>query len=191
MKELIDNNYWDIKLTDDIRFFDRTLSYELTGYRPIDMENGLDFKLEPFIEDALTKERTGKYTEFPAGTKAYADFWDERYRRCIEGYEYGGYRITGDNYFFINFYNLKSSDAGTINQDYGFPQFLVFQYEYFHYLEMCELLKYDSSVLKSRGIGFSEMAASFIARPYTTIPNFRSVVSAYSKNHLEPTLDKI
>ena len=37
---------------------------------------------------------------------------------------------------------------------------------------MCEKLKKDTSVLKSRGIGFSEMASSFITRPYTTIPNF-------------------
>lgn len=150
MKELIDNNYWDIKLTDDIRFFDRTLSYELTGYRPIDMENGLDFKLEPFIEDALTKERTGKYTEFPAGTKAYADFWDERYRRCIEGYEYGGYRITGDNYFFINFYRLIS--AKSENGDESFPTFTNVQYEWFHYVEMCERVKLDCIALKPRGI---------------------------------------
>ena len=86
---------------------------------------------------------------------------------------------------------MKSSDADTINKDYGFPEFLVFQYEYFHYLEICEKLKKDTSVLKSRGIGFSEMASSFISRPYTTIPNFRSVVSAFSKNHLSPTLSKI
>jgi hypothetical protein len=73
--------------------------------------------------------------------------------RCNNGYEVNGYRVTGDNYFFLNFYNLKSSDADTINQAYSFPQFLVFQYEYFHYLEMCEKLKRDVSVLKSRGIG--------------------------------------
>jgi hypothetical protein len=35
------------------------------------------------------------------------------------------------------------------------------------------------------------MASSFIARPYTTIPNYRCVVTAYSENHLKPTLDKI
>ena len=111
--------------------------------------------------------------------------------RCNKGVTSHGYRLTGDNYFFLNFYNLKSSDANTINQNYGFPEFLVFQYEYFHYLEMCELLKKDTSVLKSRGIGFSEMASSFVVRPYTTIPNFRSVVSTFSLGHLTPTLSKI
>lgn len=35
------------------------------------------------------------------------------------------------------------------------------------------------------------MASSFITRPYTTIPNFRSVVSTFSEKHLKPTLDKI
>lgn len=111
--------------------------------------------------------------------------------RCNKGFTSNGYRLTGDNYFFLNFYNLKSSDASTINQNYGFPEFLVFQYEYFHYLEMCEILKKDTSVLKSRGIGFSEMASSFVVRPYTTIPNFRSVVSTFSLGHLTPTLSKI
>lgn len=184
---------WDFPIDVKIEYFDSYKSYELTGYRPINDVDGLDFDPDWFRQDAINKLKTGRYSpsSIPLGSRTHREWWIERKRRCNEGYTYNGYRITGDNYFFINFYNLKSSDAGTINQDYGFPQFLVFQYEYFHYLEMCELLKYDSSVLKSRGIGFSEMAASFIARPYTTIPNFRSVVSAYSKNHLEPTLDKI
>ena len=188
MKELIDNNYWDIKLTDDIMFFDRTLSYELTGYRPIDMENGLDFKLEPFIEDALTKERTGKYTEFPAGTKAYADFWDERYRRCIEGYEYGGYRITGDNYFFINFYRLIS--AKSENGDEAFPTFTNVQYEWFHYVEMCERVKLDCVALKPRGIGWSEIAASLGVRPFITNERKTMFYTAYKEDFLTALLDK-
>lgn len=109
----------------------------------------------------------------------------------MDGYEYNGYRLTGDNYFFLNFYNLKTSESDTINQGYGFPDFLVFQYEYFHYVEMCEKLKLDVGLLKSRGIGFSEMAASMAVRPYTLIPNYRIVINAFSKGHLDPTLEKI
>lgn len=36
-------DYWDVKKDDEINFFDKRLSYELTGYRPIDDVNGLDF----------------------------------------------------------------------------------------------------------------------------------------------------
>lgn len=184
---------WDFPLGAEIEYFDSYKSYELTGYRPINDEDGLDFNPDWFRGDAINKLRTGRYspTSIPLGSRTHRIWWEERIRRCNEGYTVNGYRLTGDNYFFINFYNLKSSDQDTINQDYGFPQFLVFQYEYFHYLELCEKLKKDVSVLKSRGIGFSEMASSFIARPYTTIPNFRSVVSTFSENHLKPTLDKI
>lgn len=145
---------WDVKLTEKIEYFDSYLSYELTGYRPINDTKGLDFDPDWFRQDAINKLRTGRYTpsSIPMGSKTHKDWWKERIRRCNEGYEVNGYRITGDNYFFLNFYNLKDSEANTINQSYGFPTFLVFQYEYFHYLEMCEKLKKDTSVLKSRGI---------------------------------------
>ena len=56
---------------------------------------------------------------------------------------------------------------------------------------MCSLLGKDVSVLKSRGIGFSEMASAFAANPYTMIPNYRILVTASSKNHLDPTLLKM
>jgi hypothetical protein len=36
-------DYWDIKKDDNIEFFDKRLSYELTGYRPINDTQGLDF----------------------------------------------------------------------------------------------------------------------------------------------------
>lgn len=141
---------WDVKIGDPIEYFDRDLSYELTGYRPIDMKNGLDFVLAPFIEDGVIKEKTGRYTDYKKGSKAYADFWNERYRRCKEGFEYGGYRITGDNYFFINFYRMIS--AATDDGEETFPTFTTIQYEWFHYVEMCEKLRLDCVALKPRGV---------------------------------------
>ena len=182
---------WDYKIDDKIEFFDFEKSYEITQYRPINKTKGLDFNPDWFREDAITKQSSGRYNKSLFGTKSYREFWDERKRRCIEGYSVNGYRLTGDNYFFLNYYNLKTSSVDTINQSYGFPAFLVFQYEYFHYIEMCEILGYDIAVLKSRGIGWSEIAASFASRPYTMIPNYRILVSAFSDRHLGPTLDKI
>ena len=34
---------WDFTLQDEIPYFDITKSYELTGYRPINDKEGLDF----------------------------------------------------------------------------------------------------------------------------------------------------
>lgn len=60
---------WDVPITEEIKYFDPELSYELTGYRPITMEKGLDFDPEPFREMATIFESKGKYTEFPEGSK--------------------------------------------------------------------------------------------------------------------------
>lgn len=61
-------------IDEEIKYFDPELSYELTGYRPITMEQGLDFDPTPFRAMAIKYETTGKYTEFPAGTKPYNEF---------------------------------------------------------------------------------------------------------------------
>ena len=185
---------WDVKLGEEITVFDPRLSYELTKYRPINKEQGLDFNPDWFREDAINKLATGKYSKTIYGTKAYVDFWKERFRRCIHGHEVNGYRITGDNYFWLNFYRLKSSMEGSkasSGRHLAFPMFLVFQYEYFHYVEMAEILGKDVGLLKARALGFSEMAASLCARPFITTPNYRVLASAFSEKHLKPLLSKI
>ena len=100
---------WDYKIDDPIDYFDREKSYELTKYRVIDDTNGLDFNPDWFREDAINKLKTGRYSpsSIPIGSKTHRDWWKERIKRCNEGYESHGYRITGDNYFFLNFYNLN------------------------------------------------------------------------------------
>lgn len=60
---------WDVPITEEIQYFDPELSYELTGYRPITMEKGLDFDVTPFREMASIYEKNGKYTEYPEGSK--------------------------------------------------------------------------------------------------------------------------
>ena len=185
---------WDVKLGDPIEYFDPSLSYELTHYRPINATEGLDFNPDWFREDAISKLKNHKYSNTIYGTKAYREFWDERFSRCINGYESNGYRITGDNYFWLNFYRLKTSVDGaraSAGRSLNFPKFLVFQYEYFHYVEMCEILGKDVGLLKARALGFSEMGASLCARPYITTPNYRVVASAFSERHLKPLLSKI
>lgn len=194
---------WDVKIDDQITYFDPNLSYEITGYRPINKTSGLDFDPEWFIGDATHKLEKGTYSPIISakyGSKSHIDFWKERYRRCIEGYTVKGYRITGDNYFWLNFYRLKQSakkkkgekkaKAGA-GRNVSFPSFFVYQYEYFHYVDLCEELGYDVGLLKSRGIGFSEAGACLCSRPYITTPNYRVVASAFSDKLLKPLLSKI
>lgn len=146
------NGEWDVPLNENIIYFDPELSYEITGYRPITMTQGLDFDPTPFKEVGDIFDRTGKYTEYPRNCKPYADFWNEQLKRCVEGYTVGKYRITGDHYFFLNFYRMQTvdqaSDKDTAGRNQSFPNFLAKQYEFFHYLEMCEYIGKDVCMLK-------------------------------------------
>lgn len=134
------------------------MSYEITGYRPLTMDQGLDFDPEPFTEAARTFESTGAYTTFPKGCKPYIDYWKEQKRRCVEGYTVGNYRITGDHYFFLNFYRMQTVNTKSAKQVTGrnesFPSFIAKQYEFFHYIEMCEHIGKDCAMLKSRGLEY-------------------------------------
>lgn len=119
---------WDVKLDDNIEYFDPTLSYQLTGYKPINATQGLDFEPSWFTEARDTFQRTGHYTQFRKGTKAYADFWREEYNRCRNGLTVNGYTITGDHYFFLNYYqlmDLSSADKAGGGRVYAFPTLYI------------------------------------------------------------------
>ena len=52
---------WDVPINQEIEYFDPTLSYELTKYRPVDETRGLDFNPEWFQQAKRVKIETGKY----------------------------------------------------------------------------------------------------------------------------------
>ena len=54
-----DQSGWDVKKEDPIPYFDANLSYELTGYKPINKYRGLDFNPSWFTEARDTFVRTG------------------------------------------------------------------------------------------------------------------------------------
>lgn len=178
---------WDVPLTEEVQYFDPELSYELTGYRPINMEKGLDFDPTPFCEMANIYNSLGNYTRFPEGTKPWHDLWSREVDRMNNGYTVGKYRITGDNYYYLNYYRMEVIDEEAISgagRYYSFPKFLSKQYEWFHYLEMAETLRLNAIALKSRGVGWSEMTAATSVRPYTTLPAYRVVLTAFDDTKL-------
>lgn len=120
------------------------------------MTEGLDFDPTPFREAALTFEEKGYYTSYLPGSKPYKEYWREQMERCTNGYTIGKYRITGDHYFFINFYRMQTvnldSSKKTTGRGQSFPSFLSKQYEFFHYMELCEYIGKDLVLLKARGL---------------------------------------
>lgn len=184
---------WDVYIGDLIPYFDSELSYELTGYRPITATKGLDFDPSWFTEARETFKRTGHYCQYRPNTKAYSDFWTEQYIRCRDGMTVNGYTITGDNYFFLNFYqlmDLTSAEKAGSSRNYDFPNFFVKQYEYFHYIELCKRLRKNAIGLKARGVGFSEIGAAIVVNTYNCRRNSVIVVAAALENYLTKTLSK-
>lgn len=189
-----DKTYWDITKDMKIECFDPTLSYELTGYRPIDETYGLDFDPSWFTEVRETFLKTGKYCSYLPRSKRWDAFWKEQYTRCKYGMTSHGYTITGDNYFFLNFYQLpvvdmdKASGEGT---NESFPVFFASQYMFFHYLQMCRVLHKNAALMKARSIGFSEINASLAARLYTTIKRSRTMITCFKDTYLNGTFSKL
>lgn len=188
---------WDVRIDDPIEYFDPDLSYELTGYRPITETQGLDFDPDWFREPAMTKEATGKYSSFEINGPSYVKYWLEQQRRCIYGYTYNGYTLTGDNYFYLNFYRMDSpavlkSDSKakvTVRND-SFPTFIAEQYKYFHYVELCKKLGLNVFALKSRGIGWSEMGACLGVNLYTVKRRQQAIYTAFTDLFVSKTLEK-
>lgn len=203
VQELIDNvrlersndkSYWDVPINQEITCFDPTLSYEITGYRPIDETHSLDFNPDWFTEVREVFKRTGKYCSYLPRSKRWDAFWKEQYKRCKYGMTSHGYTITGDNYFFLNFYQLPVIDqdeaAGSGTED-NFPNFMASQYMFFHYLQMCRVLRRNACLMKARSIGFSEIMASIAARMYTAIKKSRTLITCFKDVYLKGTFSKV
>lgn len=188
------NGGWDFTVNDTVTYFDANKSYEITGYKPINKTQGLDFNPDWFTETREIFLRTGHYCQYPRNTKAYNDFWDEQYRRCQNGMTVNEYTITGDHYFFLNFYqlmDLTSAKKAGSSRLYDFPKFFVGQYEFFHYVELARRLRMNAVLMKARGVGYSEINASILANSYNSQPNSVNVLAAALDNYLSKTLDKV
>ena len=189
-----DQSGWDVKKDDPIPYFDANLSYELTGYKSINKYRGLDFNPSWFTEARDTFVRTGHYTRFRRNSRSWRAFWKEQFIRCKYGMTSHGYTITGDHYYFLNFYRLKDLDnveeAGMGRQEI-FPNFLEGQYEWFHYLKLARKLRMNACMMKARGAGYSEIEASIISNSYNVIKGSINVCTAFAQTQLDKLLEKV
>lgn len=189
-----DQSGWDVKKDDPIPYFDANLSYELTGYKPINKYRGLDFNPSWFTEARDTFVRTGHYTRFRRNSRSWRAFWKEQFIRCKYGMTSHSYTITGDHYYFLNFYRLKDLDnveeAGMGRQEI-FPNFLEGQYEWFHYLKLARKLRMNACMMKARGAGYSEIEASIISNSYNVIKGSINVCTAFAQTQLDKLLEKV
>lgn len=108
-------------------------------------ENGKWLDTSVFRKEALKFMEYGYYTEAPMGTPDWLDYWAEQLRRCTEGYEIDGHKITGHHYCYLNFANIEKverdenedeDDEALGNKITSFPDFWDGDYNFFWALEI-------------------------------------------------------
>lgn len=60
-----------------------------------------------FRQEAIHFMKHGYYCPDPAGSPSYLAYWTEQLRRCKEGYDVGGHKITGHHYVYLNFTQIQ------------------------------------------------------------------------------------
>lgn len=161
-----------------------------------------------FTEEAQKFLQWGYYTDAPPGTPDYEEYWDEQERRCFEGYEVGGVRVTGRHYFFMNFALMR---ARPIDPKTGkeksrkiitFPRFLDHQYYHMHELEECfgegpyahdpEHEKKGMIWAKGRRKGSTyQIGGGIVAYNYNFLPASNNILAAYEKEQYRTTLEAV
>lgn len=159
--------------------------------------NRLDLIPEPgfinaaeFEAEARKFMRTGSYTNAPKGTFAHREYWNEQTRRCREGYEVGGVRITGEHYFYLNFSQIKATikEGGVKRTRLTFPRFLDVDYYFFHEKEKARQNDQGLIVAKSRRKGFSFKNAALCAYNFVFLRDSTSIIGAYLDEYSQATM---
>lgn len=174
-----------------------------------------------FINTSVFKEagncfmKNGYYTPERWGTPAWVEFWEEELRRCREGYEVGGVKITGEHYGYLNYAPIQKVEMSNTNgksraaiKVTGFPDFWDGDYNYFHACNIafkgCTKEEYEKLMLsvkikeefmgggyhmivgKARRKGYSFKNGWKCANNYNTIRGSLSIVGAFDKKYLYP-----
>ncbi len=101
---------------------------------------------QEFRREALHYKKHKSYTDAIPGTQTWKEYWREQKRRCIEGYEVGGVKITGNHYFYLNFYRMLrvqeteniTGQRGQVQKIEDFPAFWDGDYNFWWALEIAQ-----------------------------------------------------
>ena len=132
----------------------------------------------PVLLDGITKAH-------PLSAE-YRLWWTEEIERCRKGYTVGGVNITGNHYFYLNWWKIRGLNRATGRKELIVPRFTDLDYEYFHEIELAQKAGKNFCATKARQKGFSQKNASIIGREFTFFPRSQSVIIAgeekYNKN---------
>lgn len=144
--------------------------------------------MKSFLHDKFYEGRNPPSHLHPESQDSF-DWWNEQVRRCFEGFSFRGTRITGDMYWYLNFFPIMrlvdpSNARATVmdmpwasqDDDWLTKQFEEAEQEGMH-----------TMFFTARGYGKTYLVISIGAKYYFLQENSHNIFSASSENHIKET----
>lgn len=131
-------------------------------------------------------------TMAPKGSYEYITWYEEQRRRCYEGYTHGGVTITGNHYYYLNFWKIraKGKDPGgssTVRKGLFYPRFLDIDYEWFWEVENARRAGEDLMALKRRQGGYSYKIGCIGGYEFGFFPDSYTIIMAGEEKFAKKT----
>ena len=134
----------------------------------------------PVIKSGITRAHPRSFE--------YKQWWEEQRDRCINGYSVGGTRISGEYYFYLNFWKIRGEVGNTGRKDLISPRFLDMDFEFYAEVEKARAMGKNMCVAKRRQVGFSEKTASMVGREYTFFDHSQSLILGGEEKYSNATM---
>jgi len=118
----------------------------------------------------------------------FHEWWDDQRDRCINGYTVDGITITGDHYWYLNFWKIKGINVNTGRKDLVSPRFLDIDFEFFHALDKARKNGKNMCIVKRRQAGYSEKLASLVGKEFSVFRNSQSIITAGEDKYCQNTM---
>lgn len=124
------------------------------------------------------------------------EWYEEQLRRCVYGFEYKGQRITGDYYWFLNFFPFlvaQKDKHGNITTSFkvSFGYYAGMHDYTFKLIEEAQYTGKAFGWMAGRGVGKSYMILAILAKIYHLKPESHCIVSASNSAHANESFDKL
>lgn len=151
-----------------------------------------------FSREAQHFKKHGYYTNAPAGSFAYKEYWDQQLDYLLNGFSVGGMRVSGAFYGYLNFCEILLTDDITYSKVKKgrskvstFPRFYDTDWKYFNELELARQNEEGLIVAKARRKGFSYKNAWLIAHSFITVRRSINIVGAYLDSYGDNTVGMV
>lgn len=121
----------------------------------------------------------------------FSSWAEEQIDRATNGFEYGGYRVTGSYYFFLNFWRPDAIHLGNGVYDDTFPFYSEVDQEVYNQMQEAEEEDKGFMMITGRGFGKTIIGGSIIGREYSLFPQSESIICASTEPGLVPFWNKL